>query len=133
MVVTDEDLNYVIEKVKIVNSLLGIVAIGLGCVVSWKVGMDIFVGWLLMALNLELLQWQLKRMFGNIVEPPTNYMIVFVRCYLRFLAFVAVIWGIVKFGFVHPLHLAIGFLVLGVSFIGVIGEIFIKMVLKREG
>jgi hypothetical protein len=133
VVIADEDLSRVVEKVKIVNSLLGLVTIGSGCAISWKVGIDIFVGWFLMALNLELLEWQLKRMFLKSDTPTLSPVVVFVKCYLRFLAFVVVVWAIVKFGLVHPLHLAVGFFVLGISFIGVIGEMFIKMVLKREG
>ncbi|MCX7822367.1 MAG: ATP synthase subunit I [Syntrophobacterales bacterium] len=130
--IIDEDIERVLEKIKFVSAILGLGAIGGGSVVSWKIGVDIFIGWFLMALNLEILGWQLKRMFGRKGEHKVNTASsVVIKCYLRFLVLVAIIWAIVKFGVVNPLALSVGLLVFGVSFIGVVGEIFIKMVLKR--
>ncbi|MEJ5300218.1 MAG: ATP synthase subunit I [Thermodesulforhabdaceae bacterium] len=132
MVVVDRELNLIVEKIKIVNGLLGAIAILIGCAVSWKTGIGVFVGWLLMALNLEVLEWQLKRIFGGAV-PPRNKFAVFLKYYVRFLVLVAIIWLIIDLGLVQPLALSAGLLVFGLSFIVVAGEIFIKMVLKREG
>ncbi len=132
MVVVDRELNLIVEKIKIVNGLLGAIAILVGCAVSWKTGVGVFVGWLLMALNLEVLEWQLKRIFGGAV-PPRNKFAVFLKYYVRFLVLVAIIWLIIDLGLVQPLALSAGLLVFGLSFIVVAGEIFIKMVLKREG
>jgi hypothetical protein len=133
-VVVERDLEQIVEKIKITNALLGTAAIIAGCVISWKTGGGVLVGWLLMALNLEVLEWQLKRIFCGAV-PPRNKVAVFIKYYVRFLLLVAIIWVIVDLGLVQPLALAAGLLVFGLSFILVAGEIFIKMVLKlkREG
>lgn len=129
----DEDINKVLEKVKLVSAILGIIAIGAGSAISWKTGFDVLVGWILMAVNVELLGWQLKRMFGREEGAYRRHTAssVVIRCYLRFIALLVVIWAIVKFGIVSPLPMAVGLLVFGLSFIGVVGEIFIKMLLKR--
>jgi len=131
-VVVDRDLERIVEKIKITNALFGTGAVIAGCAVSLKTGIDVLVGWLLMALNLEVLEWQLKRMFCR-ATPPRNKVAVFVKYYIRFLLLVAIIWVIVDLGIVQPLALTAGLLVFGLSFILVAGEMFIKMVLKREG
>lgn len=130
--VIDKDIEKVIERIKIINAILGMVATGAGSFISWKASLDIFIGWFLMAANLEVLGWQLKRMFNRKDSAKSNtvYSVV-TKCYLKFIALALVIWALIRSGFVNPVALSVGLFVFGLSFIGVVGEIFIKMVLRR--
>lgn len=129
--VIDEDIEKVIERIKIINAILGMVATGAGGYISWKASVDIFIGWFLMAANLEVLGWQLKRMFKKDSAKSNTVYSVVAKCYLKFIILAVVIWALIRSGFVNPVALSVGLFVFGLSFIGVVGEIFIKMVLRR--
>ncbi len=122
----------VVRKVKLIHALLGSITVLIASYYSKKVAVSIFVGWVLMAINFEVLEWQLNRIF-NRRNKPRNKAVVMIKYYIRFLLVVFVIAFIVANKWVNPLAFAGGLLLIGLSFIGVAGEMFIKQAFKREG
>lgn len=121
----------IIKKVKLLHALLGSVSV---VVVSylWKgAALSVFLGWLLMACNFELLEWQVKRVFRRGVK-PRGRLAIMIKYYLRFMVMALIMWLVIAGKLVRPLPFALGLLLLGVSFIVVAFEMFIKQALGRE-
>jgi len=122
----------VVRRIKLVHGLLGSLAVLIASSYSYQVALSIFVGWVLMAVNFELLEWQLNRIF-NRAQKPRKKVVVLLKYYARFLVLIVIIGIIVANKWVNPLAFAGGLLLIGLSFIGVAGQLCIKQALKREG
>ncbi len=122
----------IVKKIKLIHALLGSLIVLIASYYSRKIALSIFVGWVLMAINFEILEWQLKRIF-NRKNKPKNKALVMIKYYARFLILMFFIGLIVANKWVNPLAFAGGLLLIGLSFISVAGEMFIKQAFKREG
>ncbi|MBW1974225.1 MAG: ATP synthase subunit I [Deltaproteobacteria bacterium] len=122
----------VVRRIKLVHGLLGSLAVLIASSYSYQVALSIFVGWVLMAVNFELLEWQLNRIF-NRAQKPRKKVVVLLKYYARFLVLIVIVGIIVANKWVNPLAFAGGLLLIGLSFIGVAGQLCIKQALKREG
>ncbi|SFM75489.1 ATP synthase subunit I [Thermodesulforhabdus norvegica] len=121
----------IVRKVKILHVLLGSASV---VVVSylWKgAALSVFLGWVLMACNFELLEWQMKRIFCR-GQKPRNRFAVMVKYYLRFVVLALIMWLVIAEKLVKPLPFAAGLFLLGISFVVVAFEMFIKQALGRE-
>ncbi len=121
-----------VKRIRVLNLCLGFLATALGFLVSRKAGFSVFAGWALLTINMDVLEWQLDRIF-NRPKKPKSKIIVFAKCYLRYLVVVFVVWLLIHLKVVEPLAFSSGVFAFMLSFIGIAGEMVIKTVLRREG
>lgn len=124
--------NEIARKIKLTHVLFGTTAVVVVTYVWPGHALGVFLGWVLMACNFELLEWQLNRIFSR-KQRPRNKLAVMVKYYIRFLVIALIMWLVIATKLVHPLAFAGGLFLMGISFIAVACEVFVKQALGREG
>ncbi len=99
---------------------------------SYRVGLSIFVGGLLIVANFELLKRQLRKALDTKGAVPSKVGL-FVKYYARFLILAVIVLILIKKDVVNPVWLLVGLSSVMLGIMGVAISEFVKIFLKGEG
>jgi hypothetical protein len=128
-ILQDEKL---LRRIECTNGAL-IAAVTLGAVMffSWQIAGGVLLGAVLMALNFQVLKWQLHRAFKVPTAVPAKG-VLFVKYYLRFLTTVFVVFTVIYYEWVNPIAFLVGLSLVMVSIICVGIQEFVVMLLRGD-
>jgi hypothetical protein len=128
-ILKDEKL---LRRIECTNGVLT-VALTLGAAVffSWQIAGGVLLGAVLMALNFQVLKWQLRKAFKVPTAVPSKG-VLFVKYYLRFLVTVFVVFTVIYYEWVNPIAFLVGLSLVMVSIMCVGIQEFVVMLLRGD-
>ncbi len=128
-ILQDDRLLHRIETTNLV--LMVVVPLGVAVFFSWQMAAGVLLGAVIMAVNFQVLKWQLRKAFGTPGRVPGKGAL-FGKYYLRFLATVFVVFTVIYYQWVHPIAFLLGLSLVMVSIIGVGIQQFVVMLRRGD-